>query len=90
MYEERALSYLLDNGMDFKNMKMAVIVQEMIEADLSGIAFSVNPLRGNDKEIVIEVAEGAGEKVVGEKLTLNAIFTIGFMKKSFMTKTINF
>ena len=39
MYEERALSYLLDNGMDFKNMKMAVIVQEMIEADLSGIAF---------------------------------------------------
>lgn len=57
---------MLDNGMDLKNMKMAVIVQEMVEADVSGVAFSVNPLSGSDKEIVIEAAEGAGEKVVGK------------------------
>ena len=33
-------------------MKMAVIVQEMIEADLSGIAFSVNPLRATIKKLL--------------------------------------
>ena len=86
MYEERALSYLLDNGMDFKNMKMAVIVQEMIEADLSGIAFSVNPLRGNDKEIVIEVAEGAGEKVVGGKVNPERYIYNWFYEKELYDK----
>lgn len=42
-----------------------VIVQEMIDADLSGIAFGVNPVTGNDKQIVIESYKGLGDAAVG-------------------------
>lgn len=86
MYEERVLSYMLDNGMDLKNMKMAVIVQEMVEADVSGVAFSVNPLSGSDKEIVIEAAEGAGEKVVGGKVNPERYIYSWFYKEEFYNK----
>ena len=34
----------------------------------SGIAFTVNPLTGSDKEIVLEIAEGLGENIVSGKV----------------------
>ncbi len=43
---------------------MAVVVQRMVPALYSGVAFSRNPLTGLD-EVVIESARGTGEGVVG-------------------------
>lgn len=68
MYSEGVLSYLIDNELGVSDLKMAVIVQEMVEADVSGIAFTVNPLSGNDKEIVVEVAKGLGEEIVSGRV----------------------
>jgi phosphohistidine swiveling domain-containing protein len=47
----------------------SVIVQEMINGDYSGIAFSVDPVDGNKSHIRIEAVEGTGEKVVGGQET---------------------
>ncbi len=68
MYAEGVLSYLIDNELDVGDLKMAVVMQEMVEADISGIAFTVNPLSGNDKEIVVEAAEGLGEEIVSGRV----------------------
>lgn len=68
MYEKENLSYLIDNNIDINSLEMAVIVQEMVNSEISGIAFTVNPLTGNDKEIVIETAEGQGENIVSGKV----------------------
>lgn len=68
MYEEGVLSYLIDNGLDASDLKMAVVVQQMVEVDISGIIFTVNPVSGNDKEIVVEAAEGLGENIVSGKV----------------------
>lgn len=42
---------------------MGVIIQEMIEARWSGVAFSINPVTGRD-EIIIEGIKGSGEDLL--------------------------
>lgn len=68
MFSEAILSYLLNNNIDYKDMKMTVIVQEMVQSEYSGICFTINPISGNDKEMVIEVGEGLGENIVSGKV----------------------
>ena len=68
MYSETVLTYLLGQQANMDHLKMAVIIQEMVDADVSGIAFTINPITGNDKEIVVEAAEGLGEKIVGGRV----------------------
>jgi pyruvate, water dikinase len=48
--------------------KMAVVVQELIDADAAGVLFSRNPITGSD-ELVIEAAWGLGESVVAGLVT---------------------
>jgi pyruvate,water dikinase len=43
--------------------RMAVVVQQLVDAECSGVLFSRNPLEGSD-ELVIEAAWGLGEAVV--------------------------
>ena len=44
--------------------KMAVIVQEMVDADTSGVCFSIDPVTGDPGRIVIEAISGLGELLV--------------------------
>jgi pyruvate,water dikinase len=48
--------------------RMAVVVQELVDADCAGVLFSRNPLDGSD-ELVIEAAWGLGEAVVAGLVT---------------------
>ena len=41
--------------------KMAVVIQEMVEADSAGVAFSRNPITGNPEEIILNANFGLGE-----------------------------
>jgi pyruvate,water dikinase len=43
--------------------RMAVVVQELVDADSAGVLFSRNPVNGSD-ELVVEAAWGLGESVV--------------------------
>lgn len=67
MFSENILQYLLDNSIDAKDLKMSVIVQEMVDSELSGICFTINPQTGKDTEMLIEIAEGLGENIVSGK-----------------------
>ena len=64
LFSTTVLTYMLDNGIAPSTTGMSVIVQHMVKADLSGIAFTVNPLTGADTEVVIEVAPGRGDALV--------------------------
>ena len=48
--------------------RMAVVVQELVDPECSGVLFSRNPLDGSD-ELVIEAAWGLGEAVVAGLVT---------------------
>ena len=64
MYSPIILSYFINNNISFDNMAMSVIVEEMVNSEYSGICFTLNPITGNDKEMLIEVGRGLGENIV--------------------------
>jgi rifampicin phosphotransferase len=43
---------------------MAVLVQELVEADSAGVAFTVNPVTGDRSETVVSAVWGLGERLV--------------------------
>lgn len=68
-YSQTVLSYLVSNGLSADEIGMAVIIEEMVDSDISGVAFTINPISGCDKEILIEAAEGQGENLVSGKVS---------------------
>lgn len=50
------------------SLKMAVLLQEMVEPQVSGVAFSRNPITGLD-EIVVEAVHGMGTALVQDGIT---------------------
>jgi pyruvate,water dikinase len=61
-------AYSQKAGQDLSELRLAVIVQEMIEPVISGVAFSKNPLTGLD-EVIVEAVRGSGEQLVQEGQT---------------------
>jgi hypothetical protein len=60
-----ALKYMEENNIDPGSIKMAVIVQHMVNSLYSGISFSKNPLTGLS-EIIIEACRGKGENILAK------------------------
>lgn len=68
MFTPTLLSYLLDNKIYYQDLKMAVVIMEMVESEVSGICFTVNPMTGEDTHILAEVARGLGDAIVSGKV----------------------
>lgn len=58
-----------DATMHNETPKIAVIIQAMIPADVSGVGFSVHPVIQKKDQLVIESAYGLGESVVSGEIT---------------------
>ena len=64
-YTERAIGYRLRSGLDPVDVGIAVIVQEMVDAEVSGVIFTVEPAMGDVEQVLINTVWGAGEGLVG-------------------------
>jgi len=69
LFTPRALFYRFEQGLESAPVGVAVIVQQMIMSEVSGVAFSVHPVTGDAHQIVIEAGSGLGEAVVSGSLT---------------------
>ncbi len=69
LFTPRAIFYRFEKGLKENNISMAVVVQEMIESEKSGIAFSVHPVTEDKNQIIIEAGIGLGEAVVSGVIT---------------------
>jgi phosphohistidine swiveling domain-containing protein len=56
-------AYLAKHQMTVRQLSMAVIIQEMVDAKASGVALSRNPVTGAD-EVVVEAVTGLGDALV--------------------------
>jgi pyruvate,water dikinase len=65
LWTARALEYRARQGIEPSGVWMAVIVQQMVEAESSGVLFTANPLTGARDEIVLSASWGLGESIVG-------------------------
>lgn len=61
--------YAQTQGLKEAELILAVVVQKMVDSDVSGVAFSVNPLNHNSDEIMIEATWGLGELLVQGMVT---------------------
>ncbi|MFC9350633.1 PEP/pyruvate-binding domain-containing protein [Arthrobacter sp. NPDC057013] len=64
LWTDRAVAYRADHGIDQRPVGIAVVVQEMVDAQVAGVMFTANPLTGRRKETVIDAAPGLGEALV--------------------------
>lgn len=63
-FRQGALDYALRKGIAVVDLKVAVIVQQMIDADKAGVTFTANPVTGNTAQMLISATYGVGEGVV--------------------------
>ncbi len=68
LFTARAIFYRTKQGFPHEKVKIAVVVQKMVESEVSGVMFTADPT-GDTSKIVIEAAYGLGEVVVGGKVT---------------------
>jgi phosphoenolpyruvate synthase/pyruvate phosphate dikinase len=64
LFTERAVMYRLQNGFDHRKVELAVVVQQMVFPQASGIMFTADPLTSNRKVVSIDASFGLGEALV--------------------------
>jgi len=72
-FNPNALRYMKQNEMSAANLRMAIIVQEVVHAQKSGVLFQANP-RGAINETVIVAGYGLGEGIVGGDVDCDTIY----------------
>jgi pyruvate,water dikinase len=65
----RALEYRRRQGLPITEVRLAVLVQQLVTADISAVVFSLNPVTGSRDEIVINAAWGLGDSIVSGQTT---------------------
>lgn len=63
-FNARAMAYRMDGNDPLHDIAVAVVVQRMIAADRSGVAFTVNPATNNVRQVVVSSLYGVGEGLV--------------------------
>lgn len=64
LWTDRAVSYRASNHIDQRAVRLAVVIQRMVQAEVAGVLFTANPLTGHRHQAVIDASPGLGEAVV--------------------------
>ena len=64
LFTERAVIYRLRNGVDHRQVHMAVVVQQMVFPEAAGIVFTADPVTSNRRIVSVEATVGLGEGLV--------------------------
>jgi phosphoenolpyruvate synthase/pyruvate phosphate dikinase len=66
---DAALAYRRSHGLPLTGLALAVLVQRLVLADASGVAFSIDPVSGRRDRIVVNASWGLGESMVNGTVT---------------------
>ncbi|MBN2909565.1 phosphoenolpyruvate synthase [Polycladomyces sp. WAk] len=64
LFTDRAISYRAKNGFDHRQVYLSVVVQRMVNPEISGILFTADPVNGNRQVVSIDASFGLGEAIV--------------------------
>ncbi len=92
LFTPRAIFYRLERKLQKNKISVAVVIQKMVNSDISGVCFTVHPVTKDEDQMIIEACWGLGEALVQgiitpdsyviEKSTLNIIdINIGNQEK---------
>jgi len=63
-FGDRSIAYHMRAQLPLDNMRVGVVVQRMIDGDVSGVMFTANPANGARDESLLTAAWGQGEGIV--------------------------
>jgi len=69
LFEPRAIFYRHQQGFDLFKVGIAVPVQKMIQSEVSGVMFTIEPVTSDPTKIIIEAVYGLGEAIVSGEVT---------------------
>lgn len=64
LFTPRAIFYRTENKIPHEKVKICVIVQKMVQSEVSGVMFSIDPVTNDKEKIIIEAVWGLGEMIV--------------------------
>ena len=64
LFTERSIFYRVKNNIKHEKVKVSVAVQKMIQSEVSGVMFSIDPVTNDKDKIIIEAVWGLGEMIV--------------------------
>lgn len=86
LFTPRAIFYRHEKKMLKTKVSVAVVVQAMVDSEISGIAFTVHPVTQDRSQMIIEAGYGLGEAIVSGSITPDAYV---LDKKDFSILDIN-
>ena len=69
LFTPRALFYRFEKKLVDQKVSVAVVVQKMVQSEISGICFTVHPIIKDKNQMVIEAGYGLGEAIVSGQIT---------------------
>lgn len=64
LFMPRSIFYRVENKIPHEKVKISVIVQKMVQSEVSGVMFSIDPVNNEKDKIIIEAVWGLGEMIV--------------------------
>ncbi len=80
LFTARAISYRQHQGFDHEDVKLAVVMQKMVNSEIAGIMFTVDP-NSSKPTVIIEAGYGLGESLVGGEVTPDTYIVDKFHRK---------
>ncbi|HVX92511.1 MAG TPA: PEP/pyruvate-binding domain-containing protein, partial [Candidatus Dojkabacteria bacterium] len=68
-FSDQAIRYCVNEGVEISEVKLAVVVQKMIQPEVSGIAFTTDPITQNNSRMSVEAVYGLGDVISLGELT---------------------
>jgi pyruvate, water dikinase len=69
LFTPRAIFYRFEQKLQKQFVSVAVVVQTMVQSEISGITFTVHPVTKDKNQMVIEAGFGLGEAIVSGQIT---------------------
>jgi len=69
LFTPRAIFYRYEKKLSDQKVSVAVVIQKMVESEISGIAFTVHPVTKDKNQMIIEAGFGLGEAIVSGQIT---------------------
>ena len=69
LFNARAIFYRAEQKYDHFKVGIAVPVQRMVQSQVSGVMFTIEPVTSDNKKITIEAVYGLGEAIVSGEVT---------------------
>lgn len=64
LFTARSIFYRVENKIKHESVLISVIVMKMVESEVSGVMFSIDPVKNDKDRILIEAVWGLGEMIV--------------------------